>query len=87
MKLFLKSIHKDSVFYYFTLTEFSLAITENFINIDRPIKVKVKLATFVEGDSKAPFSIATTPRCWGGCSSIPCIASLYPWSLPYNAEC
>ena len=29
------------------------------------IKV-VKLATIVEGDPKAPFSIATTPRCRGG---------------------
>ena len=26
----------------------------------------VKLATLVEGDPKAPFSIATTPRCRGG---------------------
>ena len=25
--------------------------------------VKVKLATVVKGDPKAPFSIATTPRC------------------------
>ena len=24
------------------------------------------MATFVEGDPKAPFSIATTPRCKGG---------------------
>ena len=29
-------------------------------------KVKVKLATIVEGNPKAPFSIATTPRCRGG---------------------
>ena len=28
--------------------------------------VEVKLATIVEGDPKAPFSIATTPRCRGG---------------------
>ena len=32
---------------------------------------KVKLATVVEGDPKAPFSIATTPRCRGGCYSFP----------------
>ena len=32
---------------------------------------KVKLATLVEGDPKASFSIATTPRCRGGCYSIP----------------
>ena len=35
-------------------------------------KVKVKLATIVEGDPKAPFSIATTPRCRGGRYSIKC---------------
>ena len=39
---------------------------------------KVKLATIVEGDPKAPFSIATTPRCRGGRYSIPRIAPLYP---------
>ena len=32
---------------------------------------KVKLATIVEDDSKAPFSIATTPRCREGCYSFP----------------
>ena len=30
-----------------------------------------KLATIVEGDLKAPFSIATTPRCRGGRYSFP----------------
>ena len=39
---------------------------------------KVKLATIVEGDLKAPFSIATTPRRRGGRYSIPWIAPLYP---------
>ena len=39
---------------------------------------KVKLATIVEGDPKAPFSIATTPRCRGGRYFIPRIAPLYP---------
>ena len=38
---------------------------------------KVKLATLVEGDLKAPFSIATTPRCRGGRYSIPWITLLY----------
>ena len=32
---------------------------------------KVKLTTIVEGDPKAPFSIATTPRCRRGCYSFP----------------
>ena len=38
----------------------------------------VKLATL--------FSIATTPRSWGGRNSFPWITPLYPWSLPYNAR-
>ena len=42
---------------------------------------KVKLTTIVEGNSKAPFSLATTPRCRGGHYSFPWIAPLYPWSL------
>ena len=42
------------------------------------------LATLVEGDPKAPFSIATTTRCKEGCNSIPWIAPHYPWSVPYN---
>ena len=45
-----------------------------------------KLVTVVKGDLKAPFLIATTARCRGGCYSIPWITPLYPWSLPYNAE-
>ena len=43
--------------------------------------------TVVEGDQKAPFSIATTPRCKGGRNSFPWIAPLYPWYIPYIAEC
>ena len=39
---------------------------------------KVKLVTIVEGDPKAPLSIATTPRCRGGRYSILWIAPFYP---------
>ena len=42
------------------------------------IKSKVKLATFVEGDQKAPFSIATTPKCRGERYSI-------PWMVPLHS--
>ena len=45
------------------------------------------MATIVEGDQKAPFSIATTQRCRGGRNSFPWIAPLYPWYIPYIAEC
>ena len=57
-----------------------------YVNADKMESVS-KLATIVEGDPKAPFSIATTPRCRGGRYSIPWIAPLYPWTVPYNAEC
>ena len=39
---------------------------------------KSKLASIVEGEPKAPFSIATTPRCKEGRYSFPWIAPLYP---------
>ena len=54
--------------------------------IDNIIK-KGKLATVVEDDQKAPFSIATTPKCRGGCYSFSRIAPLCPWYVPYIAEC
>ena len=55
------------------------ASTEKFIN-------KVKLATVVEGNLKAPFLIATTPRCREGRYSFPWIALVYPLYVPYNVE-
>ena len=42
------------------------------------------LATVVEGDPKAPFSIATTPKCRGERYSFPWIGP--PYSLPYVAD-
>ena len=48
---------------------------------------RVKLVTLVKGDSKAPFSIATTTRCRVGHYSLPWIAPLYPRYVPYTAEC
>ena len=39
---------------------------------------KVKLASLVEGDPKASFSITTTPRCRGGRYYFSWIAPLYP---------
>ena len=51
------------------------------------VRILVKLVTFVKGDPKAPFSIAGTPRCWGGRYSIPWNTPLYSWLLPYIVEC
>ena len=39
---------------------------------------KVMLSPLVEGDPKAPFSIATSPKCRGRHNSFPWIAPLYP---------
>ena len=55
-----------------------IGLTKKFILFLSSGRCKVKLATLVEGDPKASFSIATTPRCRGGCYSIPWIAPLYP---------
>ena len=62
----------------------------NDLNVDAEflkVNSKVKLVTLVEGNPKAPFSIAKTPRCSGGRYPILWIAPLYPWSLTHNAEC
>ena len=45
------------------------------------------MVTVVEGNQKAPFSIATTLRCRGERYSFPWIAPLYAWYVPYIAEC
>ena len=58
-----------------------------FIIAMMPLNHLLRKCTVVKGDPKALFSIATTPRCRGQRYSIPWIAPLYPWSLPYNAEC
>ena len=41
-----------------------------------------KLTNVIERNPKAPFSIATTPRCRGGRYFFPWIAPLYPWYVP-----
>ena len=58
-----------------------------YIGVSLWVYIKVKLETVVKGDQKAPFSIATTPRCGGGRYSFPWIAPLYPWYVPYIAVC
>ena len=58
-----------------------------YIYRERERVCKVKLATLVEGDQKAPFSIATKPKCKGGHYSFPWIAPLYLSYVPYIAEC
>ena len=60
-------------------TNFSFSDFYRETDIFMILSKAVKLATVVEGDPKAPFSIATTPRCRGGHYSFPWIAP-----LPYN---
>ena len=55
-------------------------------NQNRSLK-KVKLATVVEGDPKATFSVATTLSYRGGRFFFLWIAPLYLWYVLYNAEC
>ena len=52
---------------------FKSLICEYHLNREISKQVKVKLATVVEGDLKAPFSRATTPRSRGVCYSSPWI--------------
>ena len=52
--------------------------THTHIYIYIYIYKNVKLATVVEGNPKAPFSMATTPRCREGRYSFSWIALLYP---------
>ena len=49
---------------------------------------KVKLATIVEGNPKAPFSIATTPMCRGGRYSFPGLLyfTLDPYLITLSAK-
>ena len=47
-------------------------------NNERNSSKKVKSATLVEGDPKAPFSSATIRRCRGEGYSIPWSSPLYP---------
>ena len=49
--------------------------------------MNIECSVSVSKDPKSPFLIATTLMCRGGHYSFPLIAPLYPWSLPYNAEC
>ena len=65
---------------------FPLSETNFFAQIVDSDFIKLKMVTLVEGDQKAPFSVATTPRFRGRRKSFFWITPLYSWSLPYNAE-
>ena len=71
--------------YHLWLIIIIIIITDHQISARLPDLVikKVKLAIVVQGDQKAPFSIATTPRCREGRYSFFWIAPLYPWYVTY----
>ena len=46
------------------------------ISINNLPYIYIKLTTIVEGNPKDHFSIATTPRCRGGCSTLSLIRTL-----------
>ena len=88
------------ILFLYKFAAFTLDVIDRFVSITKYSKyailsrliyscfdVKVKLAILVEADPKAPFSIATTPNWREGHYSIPWIGPLYPWFIPYNAEC
>ena len=56
-------------------------------SLDLQLIIVVKLVTFCRGWLAAFFSLATIPRSKGGRYSVPWIAPVFPWSLPYNCEC
>ena len=61
---------------------------EAYPNIFHKSSNKVKLATIVEGNPKAPFSIATTPMCRGGRYSFPGLLNftLDPYLIMLSAK-
>ena len=80
--LIILSVKQGGIKYHFLSLWYDS--TWDWTQVSRAIGERLPL---VEGYPKAPFSIATPPRCQGGCYSFTWIAPLYPWSLPYNAEC
>ena len=68
-------------------TIISIYIYIYIIILRKKIIYKVVSKVIVKSNPKAPFSIASTPRCRGRRYSFPWSAPLYPWSVPYNAEC
>ena len=65
----------------------SYLILTRSICFDFIIKSKSEVGDRIEGDQKPPFVIAATPMSKGGRYSFPWIAPLYPWYIPYIAEC
>ena len=69
------AFNQDTLFFWRGIVVLPLCNRRLLIFAD---STQVKLATLVEKDLKASFSIATTPRCRRGRYSFPRIAPLYP---------
>ena len=65
---------RNSLVTYLTIKSNDRCISDSKQNKDfssLTVRMSLQLVTVVKGDPKAPFSIATTPRCRGGRYSIP----------------
>ena len=71
VKLINKSFPIHLYVFFFPFSLYNISVELNLIVIKSCLPL-------VEGDPKAPFSIATTPKCRGGRYSNPMIAPLYP---------
>ena len=76
------------VFLFLRTSFFTAQHVGPMLHMNWRIYVKVKLATIVEGNPKAPFSIATTPMCRGGRYSFPGLLyfTLDPYLIMLSAK-
>ena len=75
-------------FFFFFFIEMSTRTISGICESTQDVsKVKVKLATVVEGDPKVPFSIATIARCRGGRYSFPMDCFTLTLIVPYIVGC
>ena len=91
------SWHRVYLCHFSSVRPCSSSFPGSFVHLSVPslsiLRIKVKLATLVEGDPKAPFLIATTPRCRRralfhslDCSTLPLILTLKCWVLSKAAS-
>ena len=68
----------------------NILIFTRYISLNVTVKIyknTSKLTDRGRSDRKAPFLIATTPRCRRGEQLLSLDCSIYLWSLPYNVDC
>ena len=73
--------HNETFCLWMTIYIYIYIYTYIYTLISLSLSIYIYIYMVVEEDSKAPLSIATTPRSRGGLYSIPWIAPLYPGPL------